>query len=914
MFSSVGLARVAFASHSADLTGDGQVNQADLDILRSQWGQPGNADLNHDGTVSAIDAGILFSSWGAIATPPPPPPPPPSGGCPWTQASCWPGGVVPNRNTDAMIPVGTTIEVNTTGAEARTLHVHGTLRASRTTNSTLTMYGNLIAMDNGVVDYGRTNDRVTAQARIRFVLNEANYVGGAASEPLASDVGFWFMDNARLYVHGLYRDTWSPLTQTAAPGAAEFRVDPAYAQGWQVNDEVVLTQTEPVVSEADRGVPKEERRRITAVLGPGHFRLNSPLVYSHEVSDHAWTDAWGDTYTERLAGKVANLTSNIVFEAADPNHRPHTMFMDQAKFFVEDLAVVNFSPIPKFIGPSPEDPEHDLPMGRYAWHIHIQDNGSQGSYLRRARIYDGVGNGVVLHESWGVEITDLVVYNQARFAARDAQGRLVTARWPIFLESSIGDRYPGDDQNHTADNCWIERALVVGRLPDTWGSAGLIWWPARNCAIVGAVSTGFGLGLHWPEGGSGEFEQIHIYRAEAFGNGLGFFSWINTATPERIVDLLAWNNNTGIDWGAYGTAFWLHQARSIGNVSAQIKHHAVGWGLTGFLADGRNRPGTEGIRVMRYAAESGVDSVYEDGVVRNVSRNVTHAPTPDSSATSKVQFARVRFQPGVGVFFDGSPNRFMPPPGSYLRFRNQQGLERPANFTLYHREHNIPYTEGTLDVVNGSLSDPACAAGDFRGCPALLVTPRNAPAIRQHAGTNQLIDIAGVRYGMVGTWRRTERDPFQLILDRPYAGPTATGVSYALWNAPILTNPITDTAYNALRNDNDTDGVTEPPTPRLRWVAPTPADDAVASGGITLAVETNAPSVKFYMANNLLATVPVVNGRATHTCNMSSTCWGTRPAARRAYFWAEAMLPNTTPDGLLPDGTNTSRVLRVRNF
>src|SRR3990170_2338974 len=54
---------VALASHSADLNGDGQVNQADLTILISQWRGTGGADLNHDGQVNARDAGILFSFW-----------------------------------------------------------------------------------------------------------------------------------------------------------------------------------------------------------------------------------------------------------------------------------------------------------------------------------------------------------------------------------------------------------------------------------------------------------------------------------------------------------------------------------------------------------------------------------------------------------------------------------------------------------------------------------------------------------------------------------------------------------------------------------------------------------------------------------------------------------------------------------
>jgi hypothetical protein len=72
----VSLSGLAIATHSADLTGDGKVDQADLDVLIREWRGSGTADLNHDVTINFRDAGILLSSWGTVAPPPPPPPPP----------------------------------------------------------------------------------------------------------------------------------------------------------------------------------------------------------------------------------------------------------------------------------------------------------------------------------------------------------------------------------------------------------------------------------------------------------------------------------------------------------------------------------------------------------------------------------------------------------------------------------------------------------------------------------------------------------------------------------------------------------------------------------------------------------------------------------------------------------------------
>jgi hypothetical protein len=50
----------------ADLTGDGQVNGADLAILLTSWGPLGGiADLNSDGVVNGTDLSLLLTAWGS---------------------------------------------------------------------------------------------------------------------------------------------------------------------------------------------------------------------------------------------------------------------------------------------------------------------------------------------------------------------------------------------------------------------------------------------------------------------------------------------------------------------------------------------------------------------------------------------------------------------------------------------------------------------------------------------------------------------------------------------------------------------------------------------------------------------------------------------------------------------------------
>lgn len=49
---------------SADITGDGIVNAADIGMLLAQWGTQGSGDLDGDGTVSGADLGEMLSAWG----------------------------------------------------------------------------------------------------------------------------------------------------------------------------------------------------------------------------------------------------------------------------------------------------------------------------------------------------------------------------------------------------------------------------------------------------------------------------------------------------------------------------------------------------------------------------------------------------------------------------------------------------------------------------------------------------------------------------------------------------------------------------------------------------------------------------------------------------------------------------------
>jgi hypothetical protein len=49
---------------SADITGDGIVNAADIGMLLAQWGTAGSGDLDGNGSVGGADLGVMLSAWG----------------------------------------------------------------------------------------------------------------------------------------------------------------------------------------------------------------------------------------------------------------------------------------------------------------------------------------------------------------------------------------------------------------------------------------------------------------------------------------------------------------------------------------------------------------------------------------------------------------------------------------------------------------------------------------------------------------------------------------------------------------------------------------------------------------------------------------------------------------------------------
>lgn len=667
----------------------------------------------------------------------------------WGAPATWSCACVPTSAVSVRILSGHTVTISGNGAAAK-VTVAGVLKASRTANSTLSVAGNVIVAGSGVLDYGTSASPIpsTVTARIRWILDERRYVGGTTMVPLDTDVGLWAIGQSRVLTDGPDRGAWSVLTATAAEGVTRIEVDPRYASGWKVGDQIVVGPSNARLpgQPAIGSTLQDERRIITAVLSPSTFGLDRPLTYEYRVQDVTWTDVFDHASTERLAPPVANLTRNIVFEAADPTQHPHAMIMDEATVDLADVAFVAFGPAPRNIG---RFANGDLkPFGRYALHFHLQKDASRSSRLDSVVISGGAGRGLNIHDSYGLTAYDVVVHDQAHTAFEGGN----QAFWLEPALTSAGESVPKTG----AHDLWMDRplALKFGALREV-RSTGIHFGPGMGGQIFGAHAAesigNLGAGMFWPEStpcGKDDTvcrddpnRGVRGFRLTAHSSTFAFAWWNNAKFQDDVIDLLGWNSEQGINFGAYTTRTELFHLRMIGNTSAQDAHLAIGYKATGFLFDGQSRGGV-GIRVLQHSLASVDDEVYENGVIRGTNTAIAFHCDPGQTncgAETHIQLARVRFEGNPLLSFVWHSR-----PGTYWRIRSQEGLLRPANFTLYRRGVAIP----------GGVLDGAYEAVRVNNDTAGTVAP--PPMVRMTQGGGCVSDEAVVSGGTISLCAETD--------------------------------------------------------------------------------------------------------------------------------------------------------------
>lgn len=529
------LGGLASASHTADLSGDGRVDQADLAILRSQWQGGGTADINHDGIVNVLDAGILFSSWGSVATTPPisspqpppvtPPPSPPAipSGC--TQVLS--GNVTVSRLD---IRAGDTVcfdpNVTTTLQSSGNIVVRGTLRM-------------------------RPASAAVVHA-IRFInIDESRFVGGGM-DPVDTDVGLWVMSGGLLDAVGTAKTPWTRLIGSASAGQS--CIDVANASGWQVGDELIVAATTPPSSASDDTFWRNFDRRIISTISGNRACLSSGLTYNHPT-----TSSFNQTFT----AEVLNLTRNIKIGGTTTG-RSHVFVRSDRPQTIRFVEISHTGP--RQVNPN-DSRLMDPVLGRYGLHFHMMGDASRGSLAEGVVVRDSGGHAFVAHGSHGITFSQTVSHDTIDTAYWwDPGGTPHMSHDVQYLDTvasyaRIFERFPGDIRaTRTAGYSFGRGIGNVAR---------------RTVAIHNAF-----WGFDWPEGESNiGGEGIWVWEDGLAHNNRrgGIFTWQNTSNVHVITRYTGLNQHRCIEHGAYANPYIYEGFRCYR--SGPILMHAIGDGM-----------------------------------------------------------------------------------------------------------------------------------------------------------------------------------------------------------------------------------------------------------------------------------------------------------------------------------------------
>src|SRR5215831_4130420 len=202
-----------------------------------------------------------------------------------------------------IVPPGATVELDATSTFDY-IEVAGTLRASRTHNTTLT-FTHLIVLPGGVLDVGTQSDPIPCDVKVLFNIR---------SVPIDTTIdpyqwGNGLVNFGRQTRVGCAKTAFLPATGSLPAGAQTVTLASA-PSGWAVGDELLLPDTaEPTLNaQASALVPARREPTITiAGMNGGTVVLSRPLTFAHNDQ----TDPNGAVL---LHPRVANLTRNIVIQ------------------------------------------------------------------------------------------------------------------------------------------------------------------------------------------------------------------------------------------------------------------------------------------------------------------------------------------------------------------------------------------------------------------------------------------------------------------------------------------------------------------------------------------------------------------------------------------------------------------------
>lgn len=606
------------------------------------------------------------------------------------------GGTAPTATTDIVIDGDVVLDCD---AEVRSIEIPagGTLIASRTKDSSLTLHGNLVV--RGRLDYGTPEDRVCGvTAEIIFQgMDDESFQGtpsppftgtmpGVFPEPIDvplevidSDYGVWVVDSGVFTGAGEAKRAWSKLTESAGPGDATFTVEDA--TGWLADDRIVLTPTaESSVSENylqfdEAAIAGIEGQTVTLDAAPGY--------------DHA-----GCTDCVRR-GEAIDLSRNVVVRSFDDTAHAHMIVGNSGLLQLDSVEL-------RWLGPhrscATGEPQRRAPI-----YFHEQGDASADSFVRHVSIWGGKNHFYMQEKSNGVEVTDVAGYDTA------GEG------FAMFYDNSTCDtRCSGDNWVVTGtvftdvlaakvavperDDC-NAIGSVIGINPSGGEGTG-----CQGCVATG-VAYNFGAygnegAIHLAEGGSGRPVDFTLNNNVAHNNaGNGISNWQNAGELEPPYDgNQVWSNGAdGVHHGAYTNPYEYTNLTAIDNVEADFAVIAIQSDETRARVDGAF---FDGFRTLPYflvptlpvVIKNAVFSGARDPAITQVQDPCSGGdetdPNDGTCIRNWLHFDNPQIPAGVKPFFFGwhmNKNSLW----EVRNFSHPDYPDLPANFDLYRRDNEV---------------------------------------------------------------------------------------------------------------------------------------------------------------------------------------------------------------------------------
>lgn len=545
----------------------------------------------------------------------------------WSNPATWPNGQVPGRDTDAVVPAGSTVVLDAANAEARMLTVRGTLVKLAQTDVRLTMFGNLVVETGGLVDFRPAAADDLSTWLVQFIVpTESQYVGGG-NLPVASDIGWWTV-GGRVNLAGAEKTSWSRLVDGVAAGDTLARVQDI--TGWRVGDEIAIGPNEPPVedgSDADRF----DVRAITEIVG-NTLRLNAGLTFSHPVvAFPVFTD--GVLQTRTFEAVVMNLTRTGRIEGR-PGLRPH-MFLRTTQPVAQSMRHVQF----RHLGPRgrcdlPSNPrrcddrEPDVGVtGRWGGpHFHMNSDNSFGSIVEGCVVRDFGSHALIPHDSNGITLRRNVCYDGLDkviwWDPPGEGGMQQNEPNRLVIEGNVVAKARGGGTGLLATTTAFD--LGNGNHPNTFPNS-----EAANNICRDNVAVGIrGMGYEWPELSQGHwrFDRGNIAQNCTIN---GAFLWRNNLIETLDNFVVYYCGSGAILAGAYGNAYNYRNISLYGNApgGAQFEMHAFSslpptehvLNITNLYADGIGRA-ESAVRAFDPQDDFGTATLLVNGETRGHTR------------------------------------------------------------------------------------------------------------------------------------------------------------------------------------------------------------------------------------------------------------------------------------------------------